>query len=1137
MDIDTTNVRVNKVDGLVVSFLGTSQTPAIPDVTDNLGRTITLVRDVTNQLDSPQDGIFVFKFTTGAIELSDRSRQVFSVQATSANQFVGSDAVELNVVRDTSGTTTVIKASSGTVRPSVYEPIASGVDADQGKVTREDLDQVLQAFQFVMVANALVSDSRLMEGLANPRRVGLIRSGSSVNVQKLFPILERNVPPGALQDLRDGTIRTKRLMVIPDGVSEASDVQLSTGAGEVTAAYAPLSNLSLIAPPPPSKAFVFAMDLRTDANNDGRINAADESIEEGLAIREGIVSRTIVINGDDDDNSGGTDNANAVIDGASDERDMAKLVLSKIPTEITDGTITLNVSDKSVVRVFDDNDQAVLGPTPGPDRDESLDLLQSLQGPDDLEFRVEGVKAGHAVLSIIYRDAAGAEVSRDEVLITIAEPIQRNLTGAPLSEYPYIDFGNTFNQGSSVFAAVDGFRRPDKVGKTANVYIVDHKKPDEWEADPVLNDVSGTVETLTIVAMSATDTSSVQKNRFDIWTNANTPGRYDVVFDFGTNADEPNTPDGEFDPSVDFIDTIDGSPAGLFVVEDTTAGGPFGVGILPLDEPNTIFVPAGFDGGVGASFAGLDGTPGIDRTAQIKYPALGAGVGAAPATGGPFPLVVIAHGRHAPFGFVPASITSDENYRGYDYLQDHLASHGYVSVSVDLDDVVLWPSTTTLQTAGILARAWILLDVIERMESMNAGAGSTLGGKIDLDNVILVGHSRGGEAVVQAWRLNNVVPLGPSVGPGAGEGAFPIRAVVSIAPTTVERATAPPLDTIPYLVIYGSADGDVNGINAGVQPFRFYDLAKGPKQLVWIYGANHNYFNVSWPEDDGAGTVAIAERRTAAEQRVLVNGYVLAFLKAYFRDSAVDVASGPSDAHLEYFLGPTNLLRPAGLGAFPLHIMYGKTAASRIVVDDFEHNSDLAVTSRNTPGVDTSSLVAKDELDLDGGPDVNSSAHTFFHQTKGVLFGWSNADAGYVTVLSPADRNISGFEALSFRVTLRALDSLLTTGDLRMAVGLRDAGGQMSVIRTEAFTKIPEPHLRTDTLNPLTFQPGPPHNLLTKSALKTIRIPVSCFILDGRNLDITNIEQIFFQFEVGGAVLTGTGRVALDDIEFTLSGR
>src|SRR5437879_3451992 len=91
----------------------------------------------------------------------------------------------------------------------------------------------------------------------------------------------------------------------------------------------------------------------------------------------------------------------------------------------------------------------------------------------------------------------------------------------------------------------------------------------------------------------------------------------------------------------------------------------------------TTILPAGFDRLAGPSTMRLRG--------QIIYPA---GLAA------PAPLVVIAHGNPPPLPFTPAgapatapaSITSDENFKGYTWLQQMLAARGYITLSVDLDD-------------------------------------------------------------------------------------------------------------------------------------------------------------------------------------------------------------------------------------------------------------------------------------------------------------------------------------------------------------------------------------------------------------------------------------------------------------------
>ena len=64
---------------------------------------------------------------------------------------------------------------------------------------------------------------------------------------------------------------------------------------------------------------------------------------------------------------------------------------------------------------------------------------------------------------------------------------------------------------------------------------------------------------------------------------------------------------------------------------------------------------------------------------------------------GPFPVVLFQHGRHATCKVVVETlgpgcrdtpVTSVvPSYRGYDYLAENLASHGYLVMSVDANDV------------------------------------------------------------------------------------------------------------------------------------------------------------------------------------------------------------------------------------------------------------------------------------------------------------------------------------------------------------------------------------------------------------------------------------------------------------------
>lgn len=582
---------------------------------------------------------------------------------------------------------------------------------------------------------------------------------------------------------------------------------------------------------------------------------------------------------------------------------------------------------------------------------------------------------------------------------------------------------------------------------------------------------------------------------------------------------------------------------------DTLANGPHGVGrIADINLPNMVVGGGGpgtfpeipdvileRDGSqTSAAFAatGKDAVAGFDVRGQVRYPAVGAGgLDAAVAAGGPFPLIVIAHGNHNRFNPLVGN-PSDENYRGYTYLQDFLATRGYISVSLDEDDF-------TDLDPGILARAWLVLCHTENMRRINAQAGHVLQGAIDMNRIAYMGHSRGGEAVVKAMQMNATVggaDGGPAFGAAGADIVFGLKAVWGLASTRFfdgafnfdqvapQQAVVPAsnivggLELIPFMGMWGSADGDISGANivngAGAVLIRNFHVQgtydgsdPDPKQFVWIEGANHNYWNSSWFGigfgDDGLFLIPPAGRVSHTQQQDLARGYGLAFFESYVRDQ---------QPFQVFFKRPANERPAAPIAATRVHLQYQPRPPQRSVVDDFETNPAVGTTSRGTAGVNTATLVGPDELRLDGGDQAAAVTLSFFHNTRGVLFEWNNMADFYETVVT--DANVAGFENLSFRAALDRRGPGETPA-LDLRVILRDNMLRTAAIQTATITSIPVAQVRNDDVK------------LSKSMLKTIRIPLCRFKDVTPNLDLTNITHIRFEFD------RAAGKMALDDIEFS----
>lgn len=77
-----------------------------------------------------------------------------------------------------------------------------------------------------------------------------------------------------------------------------------------------------------------------------------------------------------------------------------------------------------------------------------------------------------------------------------------------------------------------------------------------------------------------------------------------------------------------------------------------------------------------------------------------------------------------------------------------LASKGYIAVSVDQNFINSGKSGHIgWDNAG---RAWLLLKHLEQWKTWNDSKSHELFQKVDMENIALIGHSRGGEAVSTA---------------------------------------------------------------------------------------------------------------------------------------------------------------------------------------------------------------------------------------------------------------------------------------------------------------------------------------------------------------------------------------------------
>ena len=245
---------------------------------------------------------------------------------------------------------------------------------------------------------------------------------------------------------------------------------------------------------------------------------------------------------------------------------------------------------------------------------------------------------------------------------------------------------------------------------------------------------------------------------------------------------------------------------------------------------------------------------------------------------GPFPLVLIVHGNH-----------DMEEYSdpGYEYLGKLFASRGFIAFSVDENFLngswtSYWDSLSTNP-----ARSWLLLEHLNLWRTWNSQVGNPFFKKIDLDRIVLMGHSRGGEAVATAAAFNKL-PYYPDDATVAFNYNFNIVGIAAIAPVDKHYTPASKpvrLENMNYFVIQGAHDGDVRTFYGLAEFHRLHFSGDGYwfKAAAYVARANHGRFNSSWewldtdaPADDWMKSIDLLPR---LKQQKLAQVYLSAFLE------------------------------------------------------------------------------------------------------------------------------------------------------------------------------------------------------------------------------------------------------------------
>ena len=504
---------------------------------------------------------------------------------------------------------------------------------------------------------------------------------------------------------------------------------------------------------------------------------------------------------------------------------------------------------------------------------------------------------------------------------------------------------------------------------------------------------------------------------------------------------------------------------------------------------------------------------------------------------GPFPLVLVVHGNHN---------MRDYSDPGYDYLGELLASRGYILSSIDMNFV----------NGGIRqendARGWLLLKHLEAWSDFNEDAENPFFGKVDMGNLALMGHSRGGGAVGHAAAFNRLSHY-PDDANLTFDFNFDIKAIIAIAPVDGQYLPTDrfvPVENVNYMVFHGSHDGDVTSFH-GLRLYsrvKFTDGLPHLKTAVFVYRANHGQWNSVWgPHDNGprsGRTLDLRPLLEPSEQQEFAKIYVSAFLEyslrgngeflPIFRDHRVAGGWLPKTMYVTRF--EDGSFRPLATFEEDIDVTTGSAAGVVLGGDSLStwREKELVLRSRNRPT--TSSSQMNQALWLGWNREVKGSEElgrpaTFTISLPDTLGrAWRLGEGASLQMALaavtdvPGPRDAAEEDESSDAVDGDEQDDLDDEEEpINLSVEIVDSQGRSAKVALGAYGPIRRPletHiLRRGDLEEERFTE------LAELVLQSYSIPLSDFTLLRPALDLRSLREIRLVFDLSEA-----GTVVVDDV-------
>lgn len=413
------------------------------------------------------------------------------------------------------------------------------------------------------------------------------------------------------------------------------------------------------------------------------------------------------------------------------------------------------------------------------------------------------------------------------------------------------------------------------------------------------------------------------------------------------------------------------------------------------------------------------------------------------------PMVALLHGNHGTCGTgvdprldegseytdsgeCPKGYVVTPNHEGYNYFAEQLASYGYLVISINANRGITAGSGVSGDSGLNLARGRLILKHLalwhkwstqgDAPNTLEADTNSFIG-KVDLSHVGLFGHSRGGEGVRAAYNLYyDTDSFWPGKIPNLNiEAIFEIGAVDGQTSRVLDAQNTVWNQLIPI------CDGDVSSFD-GIRPFnRMMQSAgqtgSGQKSIYYVYGANHNFFNTEWQDNDSYGC----------------NKHDALWSKQDWKSQKQqDIARKIVPEFFRANLGVTKL-KKLNNALNPLNTIDAAISSITHIERDFSVNPNLDTQLRFDDFITA-------DVTREATTDITFTTQKGSNSLAGTLnLSWKKAnptDEPVIKLHQPASVDVSNMKTLDFRFSLPGDKAL--AAPVNFSVSLIDQGGAVS---------------------------------------------------------------------------------------------